>query len=301
MTNCIAFSFPLWMSRPKTLFATLLVAALFSGGAAQPPDMPPVPVTTGIVEEGAYSQPIRLTGSVEPFAQTAIGVEEDGVVDRLFVEAGDFVTSGAPLLQMRQLPLRLAADRAAAETSAALGQELDQAAAELTSAAIESAGQVNAEARQAIDQASASLRDATGLSAPPRPGPPPPPPGQPASSLPPPTHPGSRLLPPLPPPASLPRTVRPVGETSTPVAPSTVLATVRSLSTRSFSALAPPPAALSARPRPASDGRDEAGPVEAADSPARSAAPPAMAPPPADPRRSATSADDSATAPGHHD
>ncbi len=115
MTNCIAFSFPLWMSRPKTLFATLLVAALFSGGAAQPPDMPPVPVTTGIVEEGAYSQPIRLTGSVEPFAQTAIGVEEDGVVDRLFVEAGDFVTSGAPLLQMRQLPLRLAADRAAAD------------------------------------------------------------------------------------------------------------------------------------------------------------------------------------------
>ncbi len=92
-----------------SVFMLMLPAALFAQG------QPPANVVTALVREGAFSQPIRLTGTVEPFRRTMIGSEVEGVVSQLHVDEGDHVTSGTPLMVLRQRPLQLAAKAAEAQ------------------------------------------------------------------------------------------------------------------------------------------------------------------------------------------
>lgn len=82
------------------------------GPGGGPPDlssfMPPATVVTATVAEGAFVQPIRLTGDVQPFERTIIAAEGTGIVDVIMADAGDEVTSGTPLARLRLLPLQAA-------------------------------------------------------------------------------------------------------------------------------------------------------------------------------------------------
>ncbi|MFH0793570.1 MAG: efflux RND transporter periplasmic adaptor subunit [bacterium] len=86
-----------------------------SGGA---PSAPPAPVVTATVEEGAFSQPIRVTGTVEAIRQTTLAAEVKGALDQIFVEEGDRVTTGAALAQLRLLPISLVLKNAEATAKA---------------------------------------------------------------------------------------------------------------------------------------------------------------------------------------
>lgn len=100
------------------IFFSALIASSPSIAPAQPGgggEPPPSPVTTAIVQSGAYAQAVRLSGTVEPYAQTRIRSEVTGTIDEFFVEEGDYVTTGGPLLQIRRLPLELEHRRRDAE------------------------------------------------------------------------------------------------------------------------------------------------------------------------------------------
>jgi multidrug efflux pump subunit AcrA (membrane-fusion protein) len=89
------------------LSAIPLLLPAFGGG-------PPAPVTTAMVEEGSIRQRVPLTATVEPLHRTVLALESEGVVDELFVDVGDYVTTGTVLLRLRQLPLELSLLRAQA-------------------------------------------------------------------------------------------------------------------------------------------------------------------------------------------
>jgi membrane fusion protein (multidrug efflux system) len=75
---------------------------------------PPAPVTTARVEEGAFTEPVRLTGTVEALASTTLSSEVAGYVAEVNVDAGDTVRQGQVLAQIRALPHQLAMQRAKA-------------------------------------------------------------------------------------------------------------------------------------------------------------------------------------------
>lgn len=75
---------------------------------------PPAPVTTARVEEGAFTKPVRLTGTVEALASTTLSSEVAGYVAEMQVEEGDTIRQGQVLAQIRALPHRLAMQRAKA-------------------------------------------------------------------------------------------------------------------------------------------------------------------------------------------
>ncbi|ETX08557.1 MAG: hypothetical protein ETSY2_04670 [Candidatus Entotheonella gemina] len=81
---------------------------------AQQKGPPPAPVTTARVEEGAFTKPVRLTGTVEALASTTLSSEVAGYVAELQVDEGDIIRQGQVLAQIRALPHRLAMQRAKA-------------------------------------------------------------------------------------------------------------------------------------------------------------------------------------------
>lgn len=93
--------------------AAMILAA--APALAQPPDMPPAPVVTELVEEGSIAQSVRLSGNVEPLFTSRIRAEQPGIIERLHVDVGDYVTTGSALLELRRLPLELELARARAE------------------------------------------------------------------------------------------------------------------------------------------------------------------------------------------
>ena len=108
------------------LFLILMVAysgRIFSQDAGKkegggPPAIPPAPVVTATVEEGAFSQPIRVTGTVEALRQTTLAAEVKGALNQVFVDEGDRVTTGAALAQLRLLPISLVLKNAEATAQA---------------------------------------------------------------------------------------------------------------------------------------------------------------------------------------
>ena len=93
----------LWMALTTVL---TLVSPL---AMAQPTKLesPPAPVTTARVEEGAFTKPVRLTGTVEALASTTLSSEVAGYVEKLLVDAGDTVREGQILGQIRAITYRL--------------------------------------------------------------------------------------------------------------------------------------------------------------------------------------------------
>lgn len=84
----------------------------FSDLTAQGGD--PVPVNTAKVVEGAFAQPIRLTGTVDPFESTTLASELDGIVRFIMTDEGDYVTTNSVLMSLRRLPFELELKRAEA-------------------------------------------------------------------------------------------------------------------------------------------------------------------------------------------
>jgi RND family efflux transporter MFP subunit len=75
---------------------------------------PPAPVTTARAEEGAFTEPVRLTGTVEALASTTLSSEVAGYVAERQVDEGESVRQDQVLAQIRALPHRLAMEKAKA-------------------------------------------------------------------------------------------------------------------------------------------------------------------------------------------
>ncbi len=110
-----------WMAnRPlgRLAFALLsLCAAEVSApvpGIAQP-GQGPTPVEIAVVERGAVSDSIRLTGTVASTKTSYLSSQVEAAVEELFVDAGDFVQEGQPLARLRVTPTKLELERAEAE------------------------------------------------------------------------------------------------------------------------------------------------------------------------------------------
>jgi RND family efflux transporter MFP subunit len=97
-----------------TLVTALTLVSLLAHAQPKPPGAPPAPVTTAQVEEGAFTTPVRLTGTVEALASTTLSSEVEGYVAELQVEEGDRVRQGQAVAQIRALPYRLTLERAKA-------------------------------------------------------------------------------------------------------------------------------------------------------------------------------------------
>lgn len=112
---------PFWRAQRTVSSAILLlgiaVVPVFSQGP--PGDQPPAPVEGAKVEEGAFVQPIRLTGSVEPLRRTTLATELEGFLEQLMADEGDPVAEGQALGRVRIRPLELELERARADEAAA--------------------------------------------------------------------------------------------------------------------------------------------------------------------------------------
>lgn len=75
---------------------------------------PPAPVSTAVAEEGAFSRPVRVTGTVEALASTTLSSEVAGYIAELLVDEGDLVSKDQVLAQIRALPFRLSLQQAEA-------------------------------------------------------------------------------------------------------------------------------------------------------------------------------------------
>lgn len=101
--------------RQWIIFVTVLtLVSPFVHAQPQGKGPPPAPVTTARVEEGTFTKPVRLTGTVEALASTTLSSEVAGYVAELQVDEGDTVRKGEVLGQVRALPHKLAMQRAQA-------------------------------------------------------------------------------------------------------------------------------------------------------------------------------------------
>ncbi len=96
------------------LIALALASPWAHAQGKKPKGPPPAPVTTARAEEGAFTKPLRVTGTVEALASTTLSSEVAGYVAELKVEEGDTVSQGQVLAQIRALPHRLAMEKAQA-------------------------------------------------------------------------------------------------------------------------------------------------------------------------------------------
>lgn len=100
------------------LAISLTLAASLAVAQGKKPGPPPAPVTTARAEEGAFTQPVRVTGTVEALVSTTLSSEVSGYLAELLVEEGDAVRKGQVLARIRALPYRLTWERAEATARA---------------------------------------------------------------------------------------------------------------------------------------------------------------------------------------
>jgi membrane fusion protein (multidrug efflux system) len=110
-------------------FRAVLVAAALTaceGHRAEPPAAPPPPaihVTTTVVKAQPMPHDLPLTGSLVANQQSEVAANASGRVVKTFVERGDFVTLGQPLVQLDQRSARLSAVEAKANLESATLQK----------------------------------------------------------------------------------------------------------------------------------------------------------------------------------
>src|SRR5690625_5771430 len=75
-------------------------------GAEAAREIPVVEVVEAAVSERAMT--VRFSGTLEPLRQTNVGANAPGRIERIFVEEGDRVTIGDPLVEMEDNQLRQA-------------------------------------------------------------------------------------------------------------------------------------------------------------------------------------------------
>ncbi len=89
------------------------------GGVTSTPPTPPIHVETTVAQEMKVPQEVTLTGVLEPNERTDLTANATGRVVRLFVELGQRVTEGQPIVQLDARTALLAGREAAANVQAA--------------------------------------------------------------------------------------------------------------------------------------------------------------------------------------
>jgi len=84
-----------------------LVIVLASVGAALAQMGGPAPVYLEPAEVRPIQRTVELYGTAEARRQSILSAETAGRVDKVLADAGDFVAAGAPVCQMRRLPVEL--------------------------------------------------------------------------------------------------------------------------------------------------------------------------------------------------
>ena len=108
------------MTREAVLFSTGLVACLlggaaagcFSGRASDTPAKPrPVKVRVVPVASRTLQRSVEAVGSLFPYEEVTVSAEVEGRIDRVYVDVGDRVALGRPLVKIIPVELSLALDQ----------------------------------------------------------------------------------------------------------------------------------------------------------------------------------------------
>lgn len=115
--------------------ATALMAALLAGcsrSSAEPHarEEPRVPVLTAAVEKRSVPITVHAVGSVEPVASVAILSRVDGPISKVFVNDGQEVNAGEPLVEIDPEPLRIQVRMSEANLQRDIAKEDDAKAKE---------------------------------------------------------------------------------------------------------------------------------------------------------------------------
>ena len=89
------------------LLLALVAGLLLLGPAQRSTRIPLSAVTIGKVERGVYHDIIPLTGEVVPHDIVDVDSGEGGRIERILAQAGDHVTAGQPLVELRNTALEL--------------------------------------------------------------------------------------------------------------------------------------------------------------------------------------------------
>jgi len=87
-------------------YITLIVALSWWLPAVAQPDRPAVVEVAPVVQE-TIAQPVTFVGTVEPRRRSQVASEVEGIVEHVYVEEGQFVSQGDPLLKLRPHRLQL--------------------------------------------------------------------------------------------------------------------------------------------------------------------------------------------------
>jgi multidrug efflux pump subunit AcrA (membrane-fusion protein) len=132
-------------------YITLLIAFSWWLPAAAQPDQPVVVEVAPVVQE-TIAQPVTFVGTVEPRRRSRVASEVEGIVEHVYVEEGQSVSQGDPLLKLRPQPLQLTL-----EARQATAKRYQEELAELKNG---SRPEEIAEAHAAVQEAEAELAQA---------------------------------------------------------------------------------------------------------------------------------------------
>jgi HlyD family secretion protein len=82
----------------------------------------PAPVYTEPAEQRVIRRSVEMTGVTEARRKATVGAEASGRVEKMLLDAGDFATAGAPICQLRRLPVELQLKQAEGQAAAAQAQ-----------------------------------------------------------------------------------------------------------------------------------------------------------------------------------
>ncbi|MDH3602990.1 MAG: efflux RND transporter periplasmic adaptor subunit, partial [Candidatus Tectomicrobia bacterium] len=132
-------------------YITLIVALSWWVPAAAQRNRPAVVEVAPVVQE-TIAQPVTFVGTVEPRRRSRVASEVEGIVEQVYVEEGQPVSQGDPLLKLRPHRLRLIL-----EARQATAKRYQEELAELKNG---SRPEEIAEARAAVQEAEAELAQA---------------------------------------------------------------------------------------------------------------------------------------------
>ena len=102
--------------------ATLLTARLVAGGGVKTLRLPARQATVATVEQGVFHDLIPLRASVVPRETFYVDAVNGGRVEKLFIEAGDAVEQGQPLIELSNTNLALSVIQQEAQLNQAISQ-----------------------------------------------------------------------------------------------------------------------------------------------------------------------------------
>lgn len=144
----------------RSIGTILLVAPALAGCGSSPPDPRTLPPLVRVMQPAASEGPTtEFTGIVASRIQSDLGFRVSGKVEARFVDAGQVVRRGQPLMRLDSTDLGLAAKAALASLAAARAKALQTAADELRFRNLVGSGAVSA---SNYDQAKAAADAARG-------------------------------------------------------------------------------------------------------------------------------------------